>query len=128
MVDPRCRKCRYYGFSGGLGWTCDYLVITGRSRTGGLTKEEKLEPCRVFEPGKRMRRIEGIAYSRNGRFTYDQQKIRKMYFEGLNDTEIARRVGCVSSTVRLWRKRHDLPPNVPAKGKKARGDEQRKEG
>jgi len=113
VVDHRCRSCRYCGYTGVLGWTCDFILITGRSRTVGMTDAEKARPCGKYVPGKRVRQVENIAYSENGRFTFDQQKIRKLYFQGLNDPEIAMKVGCERQTVWRWRQRHNLAPNQP---------------
>lgn len=112
MVDQRCPKCRYYGYTSVLGRTCDYLVITGHSRTAGLTAYEKAGPCKVFDPGRKERRIERIAFSVNGRYTLDQQKLRELYFQGFNDAEISRKAGCSITGVRGWRKRHNLAANA----------------
>ena len=113
MVDQRCRQCRYCGYTSVLGWTCDYLLIVGHSRTVGLTKEEKAGPCREFAAGRKIRRREGIAYSVKAHYTFDQKKIRKLYFEGLNDAEIAKAIGSTRTPVMQWRARHNLAPNVP---------------
>ena len=43
---------------------------------------------------------------RTGRF---DGKIKPLYEQGLNDAEIAERVGCSSATVADWRKRNGLP-------------------
>ena len=121
MKEKRCRQCRYCGYTNTLGWTCDYLLIVGHSRTAGLTKEEKAGPCREFATGRRIRRREGIVYSVKSHYAFDQQKIRKLYFEGLNDAEIARAIGSTKTPVRQWRQRHNLGPNAP-RGFPGKGD------
>ena len=58
MKEKRCRQCIYLSspIGGGI-MTCDYLLITGHSRTAGMTPEEKKQPCPFFTPGEKERRL-----------------------------------------------------------------------
>jgi len=41
----------------------------------------------------------------------DNDRILDLYNQGLNDAEIADKLGCTRSTVTLWRRNNKLPPH-----------------
>ena len=120
MVTVRCLKCRFHGWlSGEL--CCDYIYITGRSRTAQMTKADRDRPCRFFESGKRVPIKEKPmtdSTAKLPRYRFDQRKMRELYDAGLLDHQIAVEVGCTAEGVRLFRKRNGLPTNYRKAGER----------
>jgi len=44
--------------------------------------------------------------------TVDYVLVQKLYGEGLNDCQIAKKLNCVRTTVQTWRKQNNLPPHI----------------
>ena len=49
---------------------------------------------------------------------YDPEQMRHLYDEGLNDREIAEKMGCTNTTVLTFRQKNNLPPNAQRRGNK----------
>ena len=47
---------------------------------------------------------------------FSHEDMLACYLQGLSDPEIASRVGCTASNVFKWRKKNNLPPNLPSHG------------
>jgi len=86
-------------------WNCDYLTITRKCRTAGLSAEEA-KPCNCK---KYIPRSE----------TKWEKKAQAMYNAGASDEEIAEATGKSYNTVRLWRYRKKLAKNHAGKGGEA---------
>lgn len=123
------RPCRYRGHDAGE-WCngCDYMGMTHKSRlvqvysrlgVKTLTREARrmLEPrnCPFFEPGERGRVVSLQMPTPHRRerearsFRFDTGEARRLYEQGLNDLEIARRLGRCHDTIRCWRRAEGLP-------------------
>lgn len=58
MKEKRCKYCIYISSAMGGGIkTCDYILITGHSRTVGMTPEQKKAPCPYYTTGEKTRRV-----------------------------------------------------------------------
>lgn len=53
MNRKRCKSCFYHGFVGS-SVCCDYILITGESRTKG---KKMREPCQFYRQAKKPRQI-----------------------------------------------------------------------
>lgn len=103
-MTQRCRKCQYRST---YTDTCDFLIITGRSRGCPV------EACTHFAPRQR----EIVRTSHQPRTISRKQALRreqmqKLYDLGLSDGDIAGRVGVCKTTVFKWRHSVGLPPNT----------------
>ena len=126
----RCHECIFRG-DGFTCVGCDYATITGHVR--GAVPAEK---CTHFRKGARMtqaeyRLLQDVLREKQKRKRnpgagakqkYDWELARKMYDTGCNDGEIARALGCVSSTVRTWRIQNNLPAHATVGGIQKRFD------
>ena len=43
------------------------------------------------------------------KLTYNPEKLEELYYQGMNDNEIARKLNCKASVVQVYRKKHNLP-------------------
>lgn len=43
------------------------------------------------------------------KLTYDPKKLEELYYQGMNDNEIAKELNCKASVVQVYRKKHNLP-------------------
>lgn len=107
------KSCKYHAnecWKGSFEHGCDYAVITGKTRTAQLTKEEMQEyPCHLYEKGTRQRAkpepliLSGSKPKREkSRFNWDYAE--KLWREGKTDIEIAEEIGCSHSIVKMHRK------------------------
>lgn len=101
------------------------MTDTGRSRIAQMTKEQiRSGECPFFEAGKAKRTIVRpfiISPDPLARLVYEPMPRKPVlytddlllteYDKGKTDREIAEALGCAKDTVRLWRKRKELPPN-----------------
>jgi hypothetical protein len=46
---------------------------------------------------------------------YDRKRMRELYDAGCNDREIARQMGCATTTPKEWRRSQNLPPVTPVR-------------
>lgn len=126
----KCHECIFRG-DGFTCVGCDYFTITGHVR-GAVPAEE----CTHFRKGDRMtkgeyRLLQDVLREKpkrkrnpgaGAKLKYDWDLARKMYDTGCNDGEIARKLGCVSSTVRTWRIQNNLPAHATVGGSQKRFD------
>lgn len=122
-----CRKCGHWRQRGGvLGPHCGYMEDTGRSRIAQMTEaQRKSRECPFFEagppkkvlhkpivvsPNRLARLTEGRMFRSRPRLDYD--RMLTLYDQGKSDQEIADEMNCAKETVRGWRARRELPPNV----------------
>ena len=118
-----CTGCRYQsGELGVIGLHCNYLLITGRTRLGQMTEAQRAETrrtgaCLFKERGPQATVIEapqemyGIPRIKPRRVRYDRAVFRKLWEQGLSDSQMAKEVGCAKETVLQWRKEEGLPFN-----------------
>lgn len=94
---------------------CDYLTLTGKSRTAGLPERLQL-PCNCprYEPkGSKPKKEE----------TDWRSKALRLYQNGATDGEIAETLGVTRNRVQKWRYNTiKKPPNKAPKGPKAQVD------
>ena len=115
MVTTRCERCRFHGWLSGEVM-CDYMRITGKSRTAQIPPEERDKPCPFYERGRKVPlRIKPVTEStrQEPRYRFDQRKMRELYDAGLRDYQIACEMGCTAETVKSFRERNGLPPRKP---------------
>ncbi len=120
MVERRCPSCRFHGTVEDE-ISCDYMRITGKSRTAQIPPEERDKPCPFYERGRKVPlRIKPVTEStkKEPRYRFDQRKMRELYDAGLLDHQIAVEVGCTADGVRLFRKRNGLPTNYRKAGER----------
>lgn len=90
--------------------SCDYLMITGRSRIAQIPEKEQRrnwEACPCYETTRKLvRRGPGMHP-----YTYDWSLGTRLYREGATDQEIAEALGCSLGNVGYWRRRQGLPAN-----------------
>jgi hypothetical protein len=99
---------------------CNYLEITGHSKLGRMTPEQREQysrgeiPCPCFDPGRarKIRTGNDYVFPRRHKPGKERAVERMLYDRGLNDYEIARAIGVRSSAVWLWRRNEGLPPNA----------------
>lgn len=73
---------------------------------------EKPKPKAIALPGSRIRKKKEPRKAHNkGAFGFDTIRALQGYQEGLNDLQIAERVGTRRSNIYWWRKVNDLPAN-----------------
>ena len=107
--------CKYHAqkYANPAAWEhgCDYACITGRTRTGQLTKKElRTFPCKLYVPGKRERQkpepivLQGSTPKRERRSCINWEYGEKLWEEGKSDREIAEVLGCSHSIVQAHRK------------------------
>ena len=105
---------------------CGYMEDTGRSRIAQMTEaQRRSRECHFFEagppkkvihkpivvsPNRLARLTEGRMFRSRPRLDYD--RMLTLYDRGMSDGQIAEAVGCAKDTVRIWRNRRELPPNV----------------
>lgn len=78
-------------------WKCNYLAITGKCRTAGLSPEEA-KPCNCKKYILRS--------AKNW-----EEKAQALYDAGATDGEIAEKLGKSYNSVRMWRYLWKLPKN-----------------
>lgn len=118
-----CTGCRYQsGELGVIGLHCNYLLITGRTRLGQMTPEQRREAkisgaCLFKERGPQATVIQTpmggyqIERIKPRRIRYDRDIFRKLWEQGLSDSQMAKEVGCAKETVIKWRQEEGLPFN-----------------
>lgn len=100
-----CKGCAYAVPLSGE-WYCDYLSITGHRRPCPPG-----EGCTVrVEAEKDLKRKWKECLPVKGR-TWDTDRARALYDEGLLDAEIAKEVGITERAVGFWRRTQGLPSN-----------------
>lgn len=128
-MNERCKTCIYgvrpNHVQRGCGYathSCDYVMITGHTRTAQISDPLDLAPerCPLYVNGKRTGRPEitstdGI-YGRKtarqrGRNIYNDAAAMEMYKNGAVDTAIAAEMGVSTAFVQHWRKTNGLPSN-----------------
>ncbi len=98
----KCKSCYYHDLSVG---SCDYLLLTGNRR--GC----EAEGCDKWFP-RTKRRLDTATpgWSPNGKRQRMYNVMQKLYDQGLNDRQIAEKIGCSFKTVANWRSRNKLLP------------------
>ncbi|MBR3293599.1 MAG: hypothetical protein IKI69_04140 [Oscillospiraceae bacterium] len=90
--------------------SCDYLMITGRSRIAQIPEKEQRRnwgACPCYTPKTRARRYgPGVQP-----YTYDWALGTRLYRAGATDRELAKALGCSVANVKYWRGRSGLPAN-----------------
>lgn len=120
--NKRCASCVYRA-SPVEPHNCDYVTVTGHTRTAQVRSGRQLAPsqCPFYEQGERARirpevcitppsenvYIEPVVKDR--RYKIDHVKAMELYRQGKNDREIGDELGVLKSTVLDWRKRNNLP-------------------
>ncbi len=124
--DNQCclKKCRYH--AGGQWATesgeCRYWEVTGKTRLGQMTAEERDKlrrgdiRCPFFEAGPKARRVRernnGIFVSKGViRHQKDWTAVENLYMLGLNDYQIAKALWLRASSVQWWRRSESRPAN-----------------
>ena len=128
-MGKRCMSCIYRADDcSGLRGGCIYILATGKSRlkeayeaTGDkhLTKKVKRalnsNKCRHYIKGPRVQVEEerqiSLPGSRARRKQIDNAKARELHATGLTDSEIGKRLGVQTKTIRQWRMRNKLQSN-----------------
>ena len=112
----KCKDCFYYGVSTS---TCDYILVTGKRR--GCPIDEN---CTKYLKGDGTvrRQVISLDGGRRGRKRDDSRylAIKALYDEGLNDTQIAEKMGVSRGAIYNWRQREGLPANARG-GRNIRG-------
>ena len=109
---PR-RSCSYWNESAYGANSCNYLMVTGKSRIAQIPdRKQRLDfdrcPC-YTEKFKRKREKQLLPFET--RSHYDWALGTKLYREGRCDREIAEALGCSKEAVKYWRGRMKLPAN-----------------
>ena len=116
-----CEGCRYQsGELGVIGIHCNYLLITGHTRLGQMTEEQRREArrtgkCFHKQLGPQATVIEapqemyGIRRIPARKVRYDREIFRSLYDKGMTDSQMAREVGCAKEAVLKWRLGEGLP-------------------
>lgn len=94
----KCRSC-CYRTRPGLMYKCDYASMTGHTRLAVPPNK-----CKHYKP-------EGDVPVRKTRARPDWKAAMVFYEQGMNDAEIAGRLGCSHFTVQSWRHRNKLHAN-----------------
>lgn len=93
--------------------SCDYLMITGRSRIAQIKDKRQRRDfgsCPCYSKGRRKwRPRQKLPYEM--RATYDWSLGTRLYRAGASDREIAAELGCSPSGVMYWRRKMGLPAN-----------------
>ena len=98
----KCNSCYYYDRSVG---SCDYYLLTGKRRD--CTQED----CDKWIPrDKRRADTATPGWSPASKEQRRYNVMQKLYDQGLNDRQIADKIGCHYKTVANWRARNKLPP------------------
>ena len=104
-----CKGCVYAAALSGE-WFCDYLSITGHRRPcppgEGCTVRVEAEK----DPKRKWKECPPV----KGR-TWDTDRARALYDEGLPDAKIAAEVGTTKSAVAFWRRKQGLQSNKERK-------------
>lgn len=115
----RCkhRDCRYR-CSGATGNNCDYIFITGKSRSAQLPPDKR-DPsvCPLYDPGDREnipRTKILLPNSRRSRIDWDMA--RELYEGGATDRKISEALECPANTVAAWRRSNRLPAHKELPG------------
>lgn len=118
-MTKQCASCRYRGSvsssRGTTGPCCDYCFLTGHSRL--LLPPREDGTCPAYEEGERARVIVAptlVSYKtpvRHRPMKFSHEALLSLYAQGLNDSQIAKEIRAVPSTVRKWRHRNGLPTN-----------------
>lgn len=87
---PNCYKCQYRSR---VTLTCDYILY-----------EKKSRGCSVENCDKFVQR-------QDGEITPHLIEIVKLYYSGMSDRAIAKKLGITRYVVRAWRLSSGLPPN-----------------
>ena len=90
-------------------YACDYSNFHEHTRVYGQPKD-KWDPkyCDKYKSGKRLKKKVPFVSPPK----LDHEAAMKLYEEGLNDAEIARRLGCSYTRVQNWRKLNKLKSNA----------------
>lgn len=122
-MPKRCKTCQYRS-PGTIThcYSCDYALITGETRTGNLIKQygenfsrALLEPnnCPFYVKGQKISTLQQTIVEGTER-TMNQLAPRYMelYKQGLTDFEIANQLHKAYETVKKYRQRQGLKPNI----------------
>ncbi len=90
--NDRCGKCRY-GINWGNGWYCNYLEVTGHRRP------YKFAECKLY-----LQKHEAKMHRYHEQFM-------ELYKNGLNDSEISRKMDVSANMVFRWRSGLGLKSN-----------------
>lgn len=108
------RGCKYWRDpSANPGHSCDYMMLTGRSRIKQIPDphvRKNFSRCPLFEAGKR-KRLKTAKPIVPSRTKYDWDKARVLYDAGATDREIFETIGCTQKNVQWWRGKNKLPCN-----------------
>ncbi len=99
-----CEGCVYAAYLSDA-WYCDYLAVTGHRRPCPPG-----EGCTVRAEGVRSKKRTWRIVPMRKR-TWDTEKARAMYDEGLSDKKIAEALGTTIHSIGFWRRALYLPPN-----------------
>lgn len=94
--------------------SCDYLVMTGRSRIAQIPDQAQRRnwaACPCYKSGQRSRAMRPTMEVNASRQRYDWALGTMLYRAGASDAEIARALGCSRSGVKWWRRRMGYPGN-----------------
>ena len=134
------RRCVYRAFDG----ACCYHAIEGKSRIAQIYKElgvtkvtdevrERLRPknCRFYEHGRsRAEKKQMLLPGSSGRspckMDAHEAEARRLYDEGLQDAQIAEKLGLSKVTVFEWRKKKGLPAHPKESRMRQHEDEARR--
>lgn len=106
-------RCRYNQGPEHKDGSCNYCLVTGRSRIAQHPEGERLPKyCRLYAPGDKLRMTpEKIAVlPRSGETPthsfpkYDWAEAEILYRHGARDAEIAEKLECSIQAVRYWRR------------------------
>ena len=99
MENKNCRSCLFYGRR---SQSCDYMLITHKRR-GCSVKD-----CDKYLPSRGAKDLYDH-YAGVSNLSQEDKKLLLLYDEGLNDVEIAKRLGKPKGTVTYRRERLGLP-------------------
>ena len=117
---PKCNGCKYQG----TDLPCEYILITGNSpkSQGAHIDPEGEGGCELYEKGAKIYLggkaivVEPSKYREpkeaKPRTKLDYDKAMELYKQGCTDKEIAAGIGCKKETIQLWRRKHNLKPNL----------------
>lgn len=106
---PGCNGCKYVG----TDLPCEYILITGKSpqSQGAHIDPEGDGGCELYDEGAKIYlNSNGIAIEPATKIDY--KKVSELYKKGMTDAQIAKEVGCIKGTVRKWRAKNNLKPNL----------------
>lgn len=116
---PGCKGCIYAG----KAIPCEYMLITGRSpkKDGAHIDPEGQGGCELYTRGQRKKRQERPVVPQRRRQEprwrkVDGGELLRLWSEGRTDGELAEALDCSKRTIREWRQRMQLKPQVKRLG------------